>query len=801
MKRHVLSLLLALCMALSLAACASDSETPAQNETPVPQAGTDSIADVTPEVPTAEELTVEEEIKGLDIPDSWTQELLYALELGMPMEKLGQETISGAEIAELLDHFVEYADEDKLTEWQALLPGLRTHKEALTRFDAMGALFLAARTLGGDWAEFKWDFYEVYDLLQFPWDDYYFTGGLFGEHDAPIYTVPGLGDSNYLDGACLPFNLSRPSSISGEFPFAYDAGDNSIHEYDPPTYAEGLLAVVRMIASADVMSRVLVDDPAATTPDSSILPPELLAKAQANPNVTAGEHPRWTGFVLGYGYEYQFDTSVRELELTSEWGFNSARLALHYLTLFDAEAQTVDLAALQQLDALVAAAIENDLYFNICLNCIPGRTVLTQVFDYDYSGDFDLFVNPEKQEQAFNVYRVLAARYKDVPNFNLSISPIWEAMNKNLSTGLPYTDYTAEDVAAFLGKAIDVIRAEDPDRLIVYEPTAGNDQDGIIEESTPIKAVADSKGNVLISYNFCQGAYVYACMTTAAGKHIDNMNNSMHVPVYPNYIYSVASSIWVGAPVALDGFLPAGTTVDLYLERSHGGTLNLNADGVSLYTEALETAEYEVGEQLSGYYPFAVSDKHISVALTKNVDDLVISCSGDGGFDLCGVRLTLPEEYAVDRWYNVQGYDVFTGEEEEAGVILRSTSEVLLCPNDFDSGRHITIHEDLSYTSEHIQDEASAETIAAWSDAISGFDGNCVIRFERVSFSGTTWGSMAAYYGDLLESFTEQGFGWWSNDWWLMTGDRNIIAECPYTEYADYEAFNLELLRLLQKYQ
>ena len=423
--KRVICWILSIMMVLSvLAGCQQESDV----STDPPVVG-DSEQDTTPSQtqPTETQPTessVEDRINSLDLPDLWKQELHHAMELGLPMDKVQQETISGAEMAELLDHFVEYANPDKLVEWMALLPKLRTHEDALTRFDAMGALFLAAQTLGDDWGEFKVDYNIVFDLLQFPYDNYYFTSGLFGEYDMPRYTVPGWGDSNYLDGACLPFNLSRQSSFSGEFPFAYDAEANSIHEYDPPTYAEGLLAVVRMIASEDLFTSISVDDPAATTPDSSILTPGLLAKAQTNSDVTSENHPRWTGLTLGYGYEYKFDTSVRELELTAEWGFNSARLALHYLTLFSEDAQTVKLESLKQLDRLVAAAIENDLHFNICLFNVPGRSVLTQVFDYNYTGDFDLFINPEKQEQAFDVYRVLAARYKDVPNFNLSIQPI-----------------------------------------------------------------------------------------------------------------------------------------------------------------------------------------------------------------------------------------------------------------------------------------------------------------------------------------------------------------------------------------
>ena len=124
---------------------------------------TDPTQDTTPSQtqptePQPTEPSVEDKINSLDLPDLWKQELLYAVELGMPMEKVQQATISGAEMAELLDYFVEYANPDKLAEWQALMPKLRTHKDALTRFDAMGALFLAARTASGEWAEFKENF-------------------------------------------------------------------------------------------------------------------------------------------------------------------------------------------------------------------------------------------------------------------------------------------------------------------------------------------------------------------------------------------------------------------------------------------------------------------------------------------------------------------------------------------------------------------------------------------------------------------------------------------------------------------
>lgn len=558
---------------------------------------------------------------------------------------------------------------------------------------------------------------------------------------------------------------------------------------------------------AQPIGMVSIDDPAVLQPNSSILTAELLAKAAENPVVTSEDHPRWTGFVLGQGYEHQFDTSAREIELSAEWGFNSVRLNLHYLTLFSEDVQTVDMDHFQQLDELIATAIENDMHFNICLTCIPGRSTLCLVNDYEYSGDFDLFINPEKQELALNVYRVLAARYKDVPNFNLSVTPIWEALNKDLSTGLPYEDYTPEDAAVFLGLAIDAIRTEDPDRLVIYEPTpnASNFNESA-DEVLVAKAEADKRGNAIISYNHGEMAYLNACMTDAAGAHIDNMNNSMYVPSYPNYIYSVAASCWVNAPVAINGFLPSGTTLDLYLERSGKNTiLDISVDGTSLYSEELHDAEYAVGNRLSALYPFAESEKHISITLKEDAEEIIIACLKDGGFDICGILLTLPEEYAQEHWYYVQPYDEFTGNEAETGIVRRPTTCVILAPNDYSGyGRKITVHEDLTYTSDHVWEEASAETIEKHVSGMNNVDGNCVVRFERADFSGTTWSSMKAYYEDLLQSFDNYNFGWWSNDWWLMTEEypqTKIIAECPSTEYAGYEHFNLELLQLLQKYQ
>ena len=717
----------------------------------------------------------------------------YIDALGLSTEKLDNPTISGVEMVELLDKLVAYATPDKLTEWQGMYPVLRESTEPLNRYDMMSALYLALWHIGGDYGYIMPTLDRNRPEMIATEGDIAPTWDLFG--DVPFFDIKDWGEDHYGMAAFF-YNISRTSPVDGEFPLSFDQENQSFHREEPATYEVALLAVLRSVTIAEISYSP------ADTLNSYIITDELLEKANANPVVTSENHPRWTGFVLGQGGSDNFNTSAREIELSAEWGFNSARVILHYQTLFSADVQEADLVQFAELDKLVAAAIENNIHLNICLTDIPGRNATPADADSDWisTGDFDLFINPEKQEQTLYIYKTLAARYKDIPNFNLSITPFFEALNYNRSTGLPAPEYGPDDVAAFLGKAIDAIRKEDPDRLIIYEPSETNGYDLIIEQATPTKAVADSKGNVIISYNACEAAYVYACMTGAEGAHIDNMNHSLDLQPYPNYIYSVITHIDSDNSLTLNGCLPAGTTFELYLENSFGGILDISADGMSLYQEKLTEQRYEVGERLSLYYPYAESDKCISITLDSGADELIISCE-NGSIDICGIYLTLPDEYARERWYYAQPYDVSLGIEEKEGVALRTSSGVMLAPNDYWDGRTITIHDDLTYTSEHVWSEASANTIEMNTAGVNEFDGNCVVRFESGNFGGAIWPEMREYYEDLLKSYEKYGFSWWCTDWWLLTNETNTLAEGEYVEYAGYESFNLELLQLLQKYQ
>lgn len=188
------------------------------------------------------------------LPELWAQELSSAGEIGISLEKADQETITGREMMEMLDHLVAYTAPDRETEWKAMYGQLRTHDQPLTRFDAMGMCYLAADFIGGAYSFPPIsDFPEPFKRMNWQFDAYYFTEGLFDGIDGPHFNAPFFGEGNYLDGVAFFYNLTRVSPVSGEYPFPYDSENNSIHEWDKPSYTEAALAVARMklIADAD----------------------------------------------------------------------------------------------------------------------------------------------------------------------------------------------------------------------------------------------------------------------------------------------------------------------------------------------------------------------------------------------------------------------------------------------------------------------------------------------------------------------------------------------------------------------
>jgi hypothetical protein len=741
----------------------------------------------------------------------------YVEELNLPLDKLDQETVTGADMAELLDCFVAHEAPEQLDAWKEISVKLRASNDPLCRSDALAALFLASWKIGGIYMEYEKESSMQMREAAFDKCDDNRNWELFNGVPIPSEFDVGYGAfDHYGWGACI-FNLGTVSPVDGSYPFSYN-GTSFRHEEDA-TYLEAVTAIARVFSEKDA-KKASVDDPAVTAL-SMIFTEELLAKATAPATVTAQNHPQWTGFVLGGEIAFNLNEVSDNVAICANWGFNSVRLNLDYGLIFNRDVTEVDLMMLNVLDQIIAQAVKYNIHLNICMIRLPGRWKATSG-EFEDIGEFDLFLNEEKQEQAKRLFKVWAQRYKGISNDYLSFTPVWEPLNHNLSTGESVEPYTYADYAASLSEFIDAFHSIDPERLIIVEPTNLNDIVSISQDTKPVYQAMADKENIIFSYNFCDMPFVYSCMTTESGRNVDDENRSYYLAEYPTYYYDLDNHIvdpeteslrsimpegnFDGSgSLQIDGCLPAGTTVELYLRQTYGGQLQFIADGEVIYTEDLGHHVYNTGEALSRYINYAVSDKKISVTLTEDVESLEIATPG-GALNWTAIDYWLPDEYAQERWYYATPYDVFQGLEDQAGIVLKKEARVMIWPYDLRDKEHkenrLTIHDDLTYTTPTVHDSSSEETIMNIVQTINDTQPGSIVRYECALFNGGVWSAMMDYYEDMFIALNEYEVGWWSNDWGIMTNDMSAnIAGIQQIEYEPYTYFGLELLKLMQQYQ
>ncbi len=673
----------------------------------------------------------------------------------------------------------------------------------ITRGDAVRMAYYAAVCIGADdyngynfssdLADSDGRFWETGDHLEEICPDVF--------KDDPVSMAGQTWDNEYT--AAGLWNIWHVDLVSGKQVFAFDEDAQSMRMYDMLTMKEAQTSIERLRTGYGIKNYVPVNSSEAVT---AVLSDEVLAKTQIRQKETVDDLPRLTGFVLqndGYFTVNPIIKTPEDICRIADWGFNAARIRLTYETLFNEDGTQIDLTQVQKLDKLIAAAIEEDMHLDILFSTLPGRTktVNMTMTDITSESEADLFVNPERQKEAIRVWTVLAERYQDVAGAHLSFTPFWEP-DGDLGVGGENTRHTAQDICDTLVMLIDAIREKDPERFIFYEPTAANDVKSIIEESSLFYELLKSDyDNLMISYNFCQNAYAFAEITNIESEDVDLHNHSMFKPEYPVTIYGVNDTIPAGETLTVDGFLPVGTVIDLYLAETTGDcTLTVTGDETELYREELSAAAYDVGRKLSSFYPYATSNKKVTVTLAEAVNEVTISARG-ADIQWSGMDVILPEEYGVERWYMNGGYD--NHEEDLPPFELLTTSAVMVCPSSHHDTWRITICDNVTYTTENISAQANAQTIEEWCEAISQFSPQCIIRYEDACFSlGTTQGSILRYYEDVLQAFQKYGFSWFSNDYELILETSSTkIADADLVEYDGYPRVNLELLELLQKYQ
>ena len=760
-------------------------------------------------------------------------ELTQAEKFGLPTEKIGRRTISGREFMELADAFVSFAAPEKLSAWKNEFKVMREVDEPIYRYDAMVVMYHAGQLVGGGYAEGG-------DMDA--WTEYYMNASYFDQTDQNTSHYQYL--ENYDENLGMIINgyhYSHVSKVSGRHPFSCNPDNCSFEMTDYPSYADGVLAILRLIGS--VQPELFDPDLFPfDKPDPAVFTDELYDKIALYPDITPENMPRWTGKVIGLQDRY-YTGDIQVIRNIKEWGFNAVRICLLPDAYDENYERLENKGSLLLIDQMIAEAVKLGLHVELWCKMQPGNnsrfvpeggTATMYHFDHLYGDKYYQDLNDE-------IWRKLAERYKALPSSCLTMLPLLESVYvdhgntwQNEET-VDWIEYTPQDVADYQAHLVDVIHEVDPDRIVVFEPSPVDDP--IFDKTgQPIIDAMKGKPYTSIAYNYAgPGRYTQYAMNFNYSDQ-DNFHHSSPVFRYPFYLYEAHDQVTREYPIKIGGFLPAGTEITLNIQRTEidnylkslgieSGALRVIADGEVLYSEQISDAVYNVGESISGFLTYAESEKQIKVTLSKKTDAVVIDVGSDleytwpydnydNGirFHWSGLKVHLPEEFATEKLWYATTYDIYLGiaDVDEPGIYWKHTSDVLISPivgeenNTFNGTHDITIYDDVSYTTPYTTGETNPENVKElidWTaEKCDGWPG--AVRSEGVG-EGKYWEDAKAYISDTYAAITANGLGIWANDGFYGIESANAKIDyygIEYEENGRYKFFCPEWLSLLQQY-
>ena len=764
-------------------------------------------------------------------------ELTQAEKFGLPTEKVGRRTISGREFMELADAFVSFAAPEKLSEWKNEFSVFREVDDPIYRADAMVVIYYAGLTIGGKYAEIYTDYSNEMAFLRTDQTidpgDYCHTDLLDG------YAVThGPEGDGWGVGAAVEYNLNHWSPISGRCPFYHNPDNNSFDFDILPCYADCVLAIIRVIASGNPE---LFDDLfPKNVRDPGIFNDEINEKMALYPEITVDNMPQWTGHII-YTEGTFYSDMVQYVRDVKEWGFNGIRVRIDLTRAMDEKVEHLNNNLyLLVLDQMIAEAIKLGIHFELTCNYAPGRWFKTMPSgNYMTSVIFDhLYGDKYYQDLTDELWRTLTERYKGIPNACLTIMPLQEMCYTEHGNGFlneentDWIEYTPQDVANYQAHLIDVMHEVDPDRIVLFE--ADNRDYNFDLYGQPVIDAIKGKPNTAIAHNFPgTGGWLYVDMNFDK-PDVDNYHHSMPVARYPYCGYEAHELITHDCPIKIGGFLPADTKITLNLRKFEmgdgdfmpdGATLRILADGEELYSEYLTPTEYATGEVLSGHMPYAESEKQITVTLQKDTDSVIMDFGSDVDYNVddntiwdsmirlywSGIKVHLPEKYAVNQLWNATDYDISLGiaDVDEPGIYVKPTSDILIGPlmgpyADNFSTHDITIYDNVTYSTPYEIEKTSRETntefINILTDRCEGF-GYRSFRWESpFGYGGKVWEDVKNYLIDTLDAMTANGLSWCIFFGLQSHWATNHVYGIEPTSYGRYKVYYPQVLEILQKY-
>ncbi len=110
-----------------------------------------------------------------------------------------------------------------------------------------------------------------------------------------------------------------------------------------------------------------------------------------------------------YHANYVKEKDIKKLK---EWGFNSIRLPMHYKWLTPKDQPGIYLEeGFQTIDSLLSWCKKNEIYLILDLHAAPGAQSRDNISDSD--GEARLWTDPANQTRTVELWKTIAARYKD----------------------------------------------------------------------------------------------------------------------------------------------------------------------------------------------------------------------------------------------------------------------------------------------------------------------------------------------------------------------------------------------------
>jgi endoglucanase len=212
-------------------------------------------------------------------------------------------------------------------------------------------------------------------------------------------------------------------------------------------------------------------------------PKAILKSLTDTDQVTYAKLPRWRGFNLLN--KFNFDRAPNnkpfdkfDLDIIAGWEFDFIRLPMDY-RIWTLGPNQYREQPLKEIDQVIGWALSRGIHVNLCLHRAPGYCVNPP------KEPLNLWMDDTGGEEARRLlakqWHMFSERYRNISSMNLSFNILNEPPN-----------ISGQLYARSLGPAIDAIRKEDPDRLIIADGINYGTQP--VYELVPLKIAQSTRG-------------------------------------------------------------------------------------------------------------------------------------------------------------------------------------------------------------------------------------------------------------------------------------------------------------------